>query len=167
MPLPASKIQLHDLPSTTSKEVLTWEKELLGLYVSDHPAAAFRDYLEARCSPIHHLEKEPDGKHVTIGGVITSVRKSLSKGGQPLAFVGIEDLSGRVELLVFGKTFERAEGLLHEDETVEVTLKVTHRDGILRLSAESVERLSSETVAQAKRVVATHAKYRQPETPLR
>lgn len=164
MPLPAAKIQLQIIPPAAKKEVLTWEKELLGLYVSDHPAEAFRDYLNARCTPIHQLEKEPDGKHVTIGGVITTVRKSLSKGGQPLAFIGLEDLSGRVEFLVFGKTFEQTEGLVREDELIEVRLKVTHRDGMLRLSADSIERLSSETVAQAKRVVATHAKY-QPEIP--
>lgn len=84
---------------------------------------------------------------MTIGGIITTVRKSLSKGGQPLFFIGVEDLSGRVELLVFGKTAERVEGLLVEDEMVEISLKDNRRDGAFawlpRAFAESVNTQSN------------------------
>ncbi len=165
LPLPETKIPLKTVAPVGERERLSWEKELLGLYVSGHPAKAYATYLERVATPIHHLEKEPDGKAVTIGGIITTVRKSLSKSGQPLYFVGIEDLSGRVELLVFGKTAERVAGLLVEDELVEIDLKVNHRDGSLRLSADDVRRIGEHTVKQHERIAATHAKYRKPETP--
>lgn len=161
LPLPESKIRLVTVPPALERERLSWEKELLGLYVSGHPVKEYAAYLEKIALPIHQLEKEPDGKMVTIGGIITSVRKSLSKGGQPLAFIGIEDLSGRVELLVFGKTVERVGGLLIEDEMVEIDLKVNRRDGALRLAAEDVRRIGKKTVSEHGRISLTQAKYEQ------
>lgn len=162
LPLPETKIRLKTVAPATEHEQLGWEKELLGLYVSGHPVREYEPYLKEVATPIHELEKEPDGKMITIGGIITSVRKSLSKGGQPLAFVGIEDLSGRVELLVFGRTVERVAGLLVEDELVEIDLKVNHRDGALRLAADDIRRIGVQAVKQLARVAATHAKYAKP-----
>lgn len=159
LPLPETKIQLKRVPPATAGERLAWEKELLGLYVSGHPIKEYQSYFEKIAVPIHELEKAPDGKPVTIGGIITHARKSLSKSGQPLYFIGVEDLSGRVELLVFGKTVERVEGLLVEDEIVEIDLRVNRRDGSLRLAAEDVRRVGKNTVSQHARINATHAKY--------
>lgn len=165
LPLPETRIQLKPTAPATERERLSWEKELLGLYVSGHPVKEYAVYLEKVAVPIHELEKEPDGKPVTIGGIITTVRKSLSKGGQPLFFIGVEDLSGRVELLVFGKTAERVEGLLVEDEMVEISLKVNRRDGSLRLAAEDVRRIGEHTIKQHERIARTHAKYVRPQSP--
>lgn len=159
LPLPETKIKLKSVPPAPKKQQLSWEKELLGLYVSGHPATEYAIYLRQIAVPIHELEKEPDGKSVTIGGIITSVRKSLSKTGQTLYFIGLEDLSGRTELLVFGKTAERVAGLLIEDEMVEIDLKVQRKDGGLRLSADDVRRIGKNTVTQHERVAITRAKY--------
>lgn len=159
LPLPETKIRLKSVPPATERERLSWEKELLGLYVSGHPVKEYEPYFQKIATPIHDLEKEPDGKAVTIGGIITSARKSLSKTGQPLYFIGVEDTSGRVELLVFGKTVERVEGILVEDEIVEVDLKINRRDGALRLAAEDVRRVNKATLSTHARIAATHAKY--------
>lgn len=159
LPLPETRIILKTVPPAAERERLSWEKELLGLYVSGHPVTEYADYLKKIATPIHDLEKEPDGKVVTIGGIITTVRRSLSKSGQTLFFIGVEDLSGRVEMLVFVKTAERVEGILVEDEMVEVDLKINHRDGSLRLSADDVRRIGKGTVSQHARIIATHVKY--------
>lgn len=159
LPLPETKIRLKSVPPATEREQLSWEKELLGLYVSGHPVKEYEPYFQKIATPIHDLEKEPDSKPVTIGGIITSARKSLSKTGQPLYFIGVEDTSGRVELLVFGKTVERVEGVLVEDEIVEVDLKINRRDGALRLAAEDVRRVNKQTLSTHARIAATHAKY--------
>jgi len=159
MPLPEMKIPFKESIHSTKEERLKWEKELLGLYVTDHPMAEFAEYLKKAATEIGHLEKEPDGKRVSIGGVITSARKSLSKTGQPLYFVTLEDMSGRVDLLVFGKTAERVAGLMVEDIIVMVDLKITRKDGLLRLAADDVRRMSREVVADFERVSKTHEKY--------
>jgi hypothetical protein len=64
-----------------------------------------------------------------------------------------------VELLVFGKTAERVGGLLIEDEIVEIDLKINHKDGALRISADDVRRVGEHTVAQHERIAITRAKY--------
>ncbi len=159
MPLPEMRIPLKETVRSTKKERLAWEKELLGLYVTDHPMAEFAEYLKKAATEIGHLEKESDGKRVSIGGVITSARKSLSKTGQPLYFVTLEDMTGRIDILVFGKTAERTAGLMNEDEIVMIDLKVARKDGLLRLAADDVRRMSIETVSEFARVAKTHEKY--------
>lgn len=159
MPLPEMKIPLKESIRSTKEERLRWEKELLGLYVTDHPMTEFADYLKKAATEIGHLEKESDGKRVSIGGVITSARKSLSKTGQPLYFVTLEDMTGRVDLLVFGKTAERVAGLMVEDEIVMADLKITRKDGLLRLAADDVRRMNREVVDDFARVTKTHEKY--------
>lgn len=167
MPLPEMRIPLKETIRSTKKERLAWEKELLGLYVTDHPMTEFSEYLKKAATEIGHLEKEPDGKRVTIGGVITSARKSLSKSGQPLYFVTLEDMTGRIDILVFGKTAERVAGLLNEDEIAMIDLKIARKDGLLRLAADDVRRMNLETVADFDRVAKTHEKYQfgQAEEP--
>lgn len=159
MPLPDMRIPLKDTIRSTKGERLAWEKELLGLYVTDHPMTEFAEYLKKAATEIGHLEKAPDGKRVSIGGVITSARKSLSKTGQPLYFVTLEDMTGRIDILVFGKTAERVAGLMNEDEIVIIDLKIARKDGLLRLAADDVRRMSLETVAEFSRVAKTHEKY--------
>ncbi len=164
MPLPEMRIPLKESVHSTKEERLKWEKELLGLYVTDHPMTEFAEYLKKAATEIGHLEKEPDGKHVSVGGVITSARKSLSKTGQPLYFVTLEDMTGRVDLLVFGKTAERVAGLMVEDEIVMADLKITRKDGLLRLAADDVRRMSREVVNDFARVAKTHEKYQHGKT---
>ncbi len=164
MPLPEMKIPLKETVHSTKSERLAWEKELLGLYVTDHPMTEYTEYLKKAATEIGQLEKESDGKRVTIGGVITSVRKSLSKSGQPLYFVTLEDMSGRIDVLVFGKTAERVAGLLVEDEIIMMDLKIGHKDGLLRLAADDVRRMNLDTVSDFGRVTKTHQKYQYGQT---
>jgi DNA polymerase-3 subunit alpha len=159
MPIPEMRIPLKETVHSTKSERLAWEKELLGLYVTDHPMTEFAEYLKKAATEIGHLEKEPDGKRASIGGVITSARKSLSKTGQPLYFVTLEDMTGRVDILVFGKTAERVAGLMNEDEIVMIDLKIARKDGLLRLAADDVRRMSIENVSEFGRVAKTHEKY--------
>jgi DNA polymerase-3 subunit alpha len=166
MPLPEMRIPLRETAHSTKQERLAWEKELLGLYVTDHPMTEYTDYLKKTAVEIGQLEKIADGKHVTIGGVITSARKSLSKSGQPLYFVTLEDMSGRVDVLVFGKTAERVAGLLNEDTIILVDLKIARKDGLLRLAADDVRPMSMTTIAHFERVSRTHEKYHSDQAPL-
>lgn len=155
----------------TKKQKLLWEKELLGLYVSDHPVTEYADYLGKVAIPIHTLDKHQDGEVVRIGGVIASVRKAISKTGQPMFFIAIEDLTGRAEFLVFGKVAERTSHLWIEDELVIITSRINHKNGDMRLMADSAEPVANDSLEKFARVEATRKKNEsshadaQPEAP--
>ena len=162
MTMPVSKIQLAPATKASKKERLAWEKELLGLYVSDHPITEYTEYLEKSVSPLGQIEKMPDNSRVRLGGVITSVRKVLTKNQSTMFFVGLEDLTGRVEMLVFGKTAEHTGESWIEDEVVLVDARLSHKDGNFRCIAEGVKRLSQTDVSQFSRIEATRAKIEKP-----
>jgi DNA polymerase-3 subunit alpha len=164
MTMPLSTIQLSPAIPATKKMKLSWEKELLGLYVSDHPVTEYQAYFDKATVPLHELEKRADNSRVRIGGVITDVRKILTKNQNTMYFIGLEDMTGRVELLVFGKTALRTGESWIEDEIVIVDARISHKDGTFRCIAESVERVSQNTVHQFARAEATRTKNSQPET---
>ncbi len=159
MAMPESRIRLSPAVPADKKTRLNWEKELIGLYISDHPVSEFKAYLAKTATAIRDIEKQPEESRVRIGGVITNVRKTLSKSGNTMFFISLEDTTGRIELPVFGKTAERTAEMWIVDEIVTVTARVSRRDGELRFAAEGVERLSRNTVEQFARIEATRASH--------
>jgi len=166
MAMPMSKIQLAHSIKADKKTKLIWEKELLGLYVSDHPTSEYQAYFNKVATPLGELEKKPDNSQVRLGGVITTVRKILTKNGSTMYFVGIEDMTGRIEMLVFGKTAEHTGGSWIEGEVVMVNARISHKDGTLKCIAEGVERVSPDTLHQFARVEATRIKMEKPAAPV-
>jgi DNA polymerase-3 subunit alpha len=162
MDMPVSEIELVECPPATKAMRLNWEKELLGLYVSDHPTSEYQAYFDKTATPLGSLEKESDGAKVRLGGVITTVRKILTKTGSTMFFVGLEDMTGRIELLVFGKTAEHTAGSWVEGEIVIVDARVSHKDGALKCIAEGVEKISPDTLDRFARVEATRSKLARP-----
>ena len=112
----------------TEKERLTWERELLGLYISAHPLDNYDAYFEEQTVPIIEMTSDIDGKSLTIGGLISSVRSIVTKSGSKMAFVKIEDKTGESELIVFPNLFEQIGTELLQDAVIRSTGKVTARD---------------------------------------
>jgi len=158
MAMPVSKIKLAPTAPVEKKTKLIWEKELLGLYVSDHPTSEYQAFFNKTATPLGTLEKKPDDSRVRLGGVITTVRKVLTKNGSTMYFVGLEDMTGRIEMLVFGKTAERTGESWIEGEIVMVDAKVSHKDGTLKCIAEGVDKVSQNTLSQFARGEATRTK---------
>ena len=158
MTMETSTIKLSPTFIATKKMTQSWEKELLGLYVSDHPVSAFEAYFKKTTTPLRDLEKKEDESRVRIGGVITDVRKILTKRQQTMYFVGLEDTTGRVEILVFGKTADRTGDSWITEDIVIVDARVSQKDGALKCIAESVEKVSESTLEQFARAEATRVK---------
>ncbi len=112
----------------STREQLAWEKELLGLYISHHPLDEYADYLQDTCVPIAEVTPGADGKLLRLGGIITTVRKILTKKGDTMAFVGLEDKSGMTELIVFPKAFEKNPDVFEADNVIMATGKISARD---------------------------------------
>jgi DNA polymerase-3 subunit alpha len=112
------------------KELLNYERELIGAYVSEHPLSAamnsLREYIthtSAELSENDHAQK------VVLAGVITMVRPHVSKTGKSMAFAELEDLYGRVELTIFPRTWEEYQDKIQRDKVVVVWGKAEVREG--------------------------------------
>lgn len=109
-------------------DMLLYERELLGLYLSRHPLDGFDQYLEENTLPITEINSSMDGKVVTIGGVVTTVRSITTKNGARMAFVKVEDKSGECELIVFPGAYEKLNSVWQQDQVVIAKGKINYKD---------------------------------------
>jgi DNA polymerase III subunit alpha len=113
------------------KDILNWERELIGLYVSDHPIAPVMDILSMTVSHFSgQLAEASPNEKVRVAGMITRFRSHLTKTGKQMGFVTIEDIQGSMELVIFPRTWEKTASLFEIDRIIVV-------DG--RLDQEGVE----------------------------
>jgi DNA polymerase-3 subunit alpha len=127
--LEAPKLDLQAAPSLgNDRQQLQWERELLGIYLSQHPLEAFDTMLKEQAVPLNTLEEKHDGKSVTIGGVIAEVRDITTRNGQKMAFIKLEDRFGEIEIIIFPKSYQQTAGLWERDKVVLVKGKINARD---------------------------------------
>ncbi|GAA2382241.1 DNA polymerase III subunit alpha [Dactylosporangium salmoneum] len=121
------------------RELLTFEREMLGLYVSDHPLFGLEPVLaKAADTAISTLSEEgaiADGAVVTLAGMLTGVQRRITKQGKPWASATLEDLGGAVEALFFPNTYELVGQYIAEDAIVVVKGRIDRRDETPRLMA--------------------------------
>ncbi|HEY1278199.1 MAG TPA: DNA polymerase III subunit alpha [Acidimicrobiales bacterium] len=120
-------------------ERLAFEKEMLGLYVSDHPLLGAERALRQRveCSIAEFLERD-DGALATVGGVVTSLQRKFTKKGDPMAVFVLEDLQSTVEVMVFPKTMLDHGHKLAADAVVCVKGRLDARDETPKLICSEV-----------------------------
>jgi DNA polymerase-3 subunit alpha len=111
-----------------TRDQLIWERELLGLYLSQHPLQAFELILAEQTTPIKTLKPEHDGKPVTVGGVIQDAREIVTKKGQKMAFVKLADQTGEFEIILFPSIYQQTIGIWERDRVVLVKGKVNAKD---------------------------------------
>ncbi|MBR3256428.1 DNA polymerase III subunit alpha [Candidatus Saccharibacteria bacterium] len=134
------------------KEQLLWERDLMGLYLSAHPLDKYDTYFEEQTHPMSLITAENDGKLITVGGIVTNVRTILTKKGDKMAFVKIENKTNETEFIVFPSTFAEHGAKLEMDNVLRVTGKInaTDKDGRpsseIKILAESIELVSDETL---------------------
>ena len=135
------EIKLDPATPATNFIKLGWEKELLGLYVSSHPLNDFKKLFEKRATPISKIDASYVDKKVVLGGLISSVKKIITKNGKPMMFIKFEDLTGRTELVVFPNLLERNPGALQENKIVFVAGRVDDRNGEIKVVADDVQEI--------------------------
>jgi DNA polymerase-3 subunit alpha len=120
----------------TEKERLGWERELLGLYISAHPLDNYDAYFEEQTVPIVEMTSDIDGKSLTVGGLISSIRSIVTKSGTKMAFMKLEDKTSETEIIVFPNLYEQIGSQLLQDVVVRATGKVSARDKDGNLNSE-------------------------------
>ncbi|CEA07844.1 DNA polymerase III subunit alpha [Arthrobacter saudimassiliensis] len=137
-------VDVPDLPEWDKKDKLSFEREMLGLYVSDHPLQGLEGVLsqhaDAAITRIISEEGPADGSIVTIAGMITSLQRRIAKNsGNAYARCEIEDLGGSMEVMFFGQAYAPIATVLAEDLIVVVRGRVQRRDdGSVTLNAQEL-----------------------------
>ncbi len=123
-----SKVSLVPAPPAEQNEKLIWEKELLGLYVSEHPYNIFRQYLSGYAISLAKLSQHKGADRVVIAGIVSTIKKIITRKGESMLFVKIEDAVKSVELLVFPRLYKETANLWIDGQAVILDGKVSEKD---------------------------------------
>ncbi len=156
------KLEYPNLEEFSSKERLTLEKTVLGIYLSGHPLSDYAEQFSQfsfNTDVLSFYEEDEDGNktytevkdgdNVVMGGIITEFKRLSTKSGSTMAFVKIEDVYGQIEVIVFPKVFDKARAFLNVEEIVKVSGKIQIKDGIPQIVADGVSALE---IVNAERV---------------
>jgi DNA polymerase III subunit alpha len=111
-----------------AREQLQWERELLGIYLSQHPLDAYETLLDEQTVPLNTLLPDHDGKSVAIGGAVMETREITTKNGQKMAFVKIADKYGELEIILFPNIYQQTAGIWERDRVILVKGKINCKD---------------------------------------
>jgi len=136
-------LKLDPAPEATQMDKLTWEKELLGLYISGHPLDRFLHKFASREVDIKKVkETYKDGQEVVVGGIIEECKDIFTKKGDKMLFIKLTDLSDTLELVVFPRVYTQFTALLKPENCVAIKGKVSHRNGAVSMIANKVKLLT-------------------------
>ncbi len=137
-------ITIPDREEYSIMQILGMEKETLGFYISGHPVTYYEANLKSQVSNnLEELNSQMDGKIVKIGGAIKSLKRSVTKKGEAMAYLSLEDLTGSVETLVFPRVYKEYFDILKEDKVILVKGRVSYQDNI-KIFAEKLEELNED-----------------------
>lgn len=134
-------LRLAPAPEATQKEKLKWEKELLGLYISGHPLDTFKIKLENHETSIKKLDEMKADEPCVIAGLITNIREVTTKKGERMTFIGLEDLTGETDVVVFPKVFEEFKQFIIPENCIAIKGKVSKRNGETSFIADKIKSL--------------------------
>jgi DNA polymerase-3 subunit alpha len=150
---PATGSILYPLPEVevvSRREMLGWEKELVGVYVSEHPLQPVMSRLrESVTCFLNEIDESMLGQKVTVAGMVNWVRQIYTKNGQPMAFVEIEDTQSSIEIVVFSRLYEQTREMWQDGRVIVVRGAVDNKGGQgVKIVCESVD----DRILQARRV---------------
>ncbi|RJQ37776.1 DNA polymerase III subunit alpha [Candidatus Parcubacteria bacterium] len=140
---PAAMLSLDAAEPAAKRDRLTWEKELLGLYLSEHPLDDYRDRLAkkvtAACAA---LGGQPRDTLVTVGGLVSGAKRITTKAGAAMLFVQLEDHTGKTEVLVFPRLLEKSAAMWQVDKVLLVRGRVSRDRDEPKILADAVTEVS-------------------------
>ena len=146
---PLCAVCLPDVKEFPKESLLAMEKEMLGVYLTDHPLNAYKERMEKLCTVTsalladEHQQEVRDGDKVVMAGIISGKRNLITRNNKQMAFVQLEDFYGEVEVIVFPNVFARYGQLLSEDAIVAVK-------GTLNFKEDETPKLLADTISDVK-----------------
>jgi DNA polymerase III subunit alpha len=134
------EIKLPEVKDVDKREMLNWERELIGLYISDHPLNEYQatlsqivSYFSGQLSESSHEEK------VRVAGLITNIRPYTTKSGKPMGFVTIEDIQGVIETVLFPKTWTQYQNQISAGQIVIIEGKIDQSNTPPKILVDSIK----------------------------
>ncbi len=143
------KLNLDAIEPADDRQKLNWEKEFLGLYVSAHPLSEFSQHLKDRVVPLQNLLNgdEYNDRSIKVAGVITKVKKIITKKGEPMLFVRIEDITSGIEVLVFPSILKSDPVIWQEDKVILMNCRLSDKDGENKLICNQAKEIDQKNVS--------------------
>ena len=134
---------------------LSWERELLGIYLSSHPLNEYQEVLAQAATPIKQLANAGHDKSVKIGGSISEKKEIVTRSGQRMAFIKLADMEAEIELIAFPGVLAKSEHMWQRDKVVLVGGKISSKDkngniSDLKVIVETVEEIDLSNVYDEK-----------------
>lgn len=140
-----ARIEFEAAKPADRRERLGWERELLGMYISEHPLSGIAHVIEPhRTLKLSEINSGHEGEFVRISGIITSVQNILTRSNQKMAFARVEDMTSNVEVLGFPKILAETADLWMPDKIVAVDGYVNFKDGSPKILAEQIQEISEQ-----------------------
>jgi len=142
---PIFSLKLEDYTKISKTQRLSWEKKLLGLYLSDHP---FKDKIILLKNNITTLNKlkEKEGQLVKVAGIISNIEKINTRHGQNMLFVTLEDSTDIIELLIFPNLLKRTKDIWKDENQIIAKGKISSKDGQIKLLVETAQELQEKHI---------------------
>jgi len=129
-------VELPPVEPAEKAQRLSWEKELLGIYLSEHPLKEIAPLIRGIGTPLGEIGLPHVGMKLRVAGIITNVKRIVTKNGQQMAFVNMEDTTGRRELVIFPRIYEQYGSLLVPDRVVVAEGAINMKEAKTRTSYE-------------------------------
>jgi DNA polymerase-3 subunit alpha len=132
---------LQKTSPASKQDLLQWEKELLGLFVSSHPLDGFKQIFSQRAIELVKISEVFLNKRVRVGGIISQIKRIVARNGKPMLFLNLEDQTDRKEIVVFPNVLEANPAVFQENKIVLISGRVDVRDGSPKIIADQVEEI--------------------------
>ena len=135
---------LPDLPEWGEDQLLTFEKELIGFYITSHPLIRYVEAMQRfSTARTDTLSEVADAKEVKLCGIIVTVKQTMTKKGDRMAYLTLEDLHGMVEVIVFPDLFKTASALITPESVVQITGTLDRGEKATRIKATKLGSLAN------------------------
>jgi DNA polymerase-3 subunit alpha len=137
-----SSFVMKKVPAASQKQKLTWEKELLGLFVSGFPLDPWKEKIAARNIDIEKVHSHTaDGKEVSLAVIIEAIKITITKKGDKMALLTLRDYSGFIEVAVFPESYKKYKDLVVIDTPLVIRGKVSTRNGEKTIALDEIKKL--------------------------
>jgi len=138
------QLKLQNAPDVSDEDRLSWEKELLGLYITGHPLDKFKEKLQKAGASIEKVKANSiNGMNTIVAGIVEECKEIMTKKGAKMAFLRIGDYTGTLEAVVFPKIFQEQHQLCQKETCIVIKGKISKRNGEVSLIVDKMKSLDN------------------------
>ncbi|MFA5129948.1 MAG: DNA polymerase III subunit alpha [Patescibacteria group bacterium] len=160
-------MSMKPAPPSSRRDILAWERELLGLFLSEHPFKETAEQLRGYFLPLGDIYQHRKEKSVRCGGVLVETKKIYTKNGDPMQFAKLEDMTGSVEAVIFPRVFKEYESILQTDALMCMTGRPQEKDGEMKLLVDTCFPITPSAIAQMRATLPEDAVPKEEEGTVR